>query len=122
MNAKRILVCDDDPDIVDVTKIILEMEGFEVDVLSCLQSENSLLHVIRREPPDLVLMDLRIPNIGGMRATQAIKNDTITRDIPVILFSANHTVVEISRRIGADGVVCKPFEIEDILAVVKQLI
>lgn len=122
LETKRILVCDDDPDIVDVTRLILELEGYEVEALDHLQSERDFISVIRKEQPDLVLMDLRIPNIGGVRATQIIKNNLLTNRIPVILFSANHTVVEISRKIGADGVVRKPFDIEDMVKVVKELI
>lgn len=122
MESKRILVCDDDPDIVDVTRLILEMEGYEVESLDYLQNEKEFFRIVTKEQPDLILMDLRIPNIGGVRATEIVKRHSATNDIPVILFSANHTVVEISRRIGADGVVRKPFDIADIIDVVKSLI
>mgnify|MGYP000158761036 CR=1 FL=1 len=122
MRTKRILVCDDDPDIVEVTKIILEMEGFEVEALDFLRSDHDLLRVVNLQQPDLVLMDLRIPNIGGVRATEVIKQHASTTAIPVILFSANHTIMEISQRIGADGVVRKPFDIKEIMSVIRELI
>lgn len=122
MKPKRILVCDDDPDITHVTRLILELEGYGVGTVEYLQSEVDFMRVVQQEQPDLVLMDLRIPQIGGIKATKILKSNAITSNIPVVLFSANHTVVEISRKIGADGVIRKPFDIEDITSVVQQLI
>src|SRR5258705_5492694 len=86
---KCILIYDDDSEILLVCKVILEKENYRVATrIIC----DNIIEDIAAEHPDLVLMDLWIPEMGGENAISLMKHDPQTRDIPVILFSANDEI------------------------------
>ena len=75
---------------------------------------------ISNAKPDAILMDNRIPDKGGIEATQLLKNNHSTKHIPVIFFSANTNVEQLSQQAGADYFLQKPFDIDEIKSVVKE--
>ncbi len=104
----RVLIFDDDEDILELCTIILRQKGLET------VGETSSKHVIERiseTGPDVILMDNWIPGIGGVEATQLIKSTKATRHIPVILFSANNDIEKIASEAKADYYLKKPFDI-----------
>jgi len=112
-----ILIYDDDPEILMVCKIILERRHHQVATrLFCDQ----ILEDISEVNPEVILMDLWIPSIGGEQAVMLIKNNEKTAQIRVILFSANTEVDIIAKKINADGVLRKPFEIQALLDIVEN--
>ncbi len=114
---KKILICDDDKDIADVTSIILEESGFEVKTLyTC----DAIFESIEIFTPDLILMDLRIPKKGGEATTRELKATEKTKDIPILIFSANHKALKIAEDIGADGFIGKPFDIDILVNIIKH--
>ncbi|HLT23499.1 MAG TPA: response regulator [Ignavibacteria bacterium] len=117
--GKKILICDDDRDIVEVTSLILRDDGYEV---KAVYTSDNILEEVKEYTPDLVLMDLRVPRKGGEEATKEIKQDKKTREIPILVFSANHEAVKISKEIGADGFVSKPYDIDIFLEIIKHSI
>lgn len=107
---KTILIFDDDQDILSVCRVILEMHHFNVETrVSC---DNIIKDIVATEPV-LILMDLWIPVIGGEKAIHLLKNTPGTEHIPVLLFSANANIAEISKRVNAEGFVKKPFDITE---------
>ncbi len=68
--------------------------------------------------PTMILMDLRIPKIGGEKATQLVKKRKATKHIPVIIFSANTEIEQVSERAHANGYLKKPFDIDALLNIV----
>lgn len=115
--SKKILICDDDKDIADVTSIILKESGFEV---KSLYSCDTIFESIESFFPDLILMDLRIPKKGGEAITKELKANDKTKDIPVLIFSANHKAVKIAEDVGADGFIGKPFDIDILVSIIKH--
>ena len=114
---KCVLIFDDDPEISLVCKIILEQENYSVETrIYC----DDIIDDISKVKPDLILMDLWIPEIGGENAINLVKKNEDTRHIPVILFSANAQIEEICERTEANGFLKKPFEIIDLVAIVKN--
>ena len=107
---KKILIFDDDQDILNICTIILKNKGFDV---STSTSCNDLFEKILESAPDVIVMDNKIPEIGGVQAIRLIKMDGRTNSIPVILFSANTHVAELTREAGADIYLQKPFNIEE---------
>lgn len=108
---RKILIVDDDESVVEVTKTILEMKGYTV------VSTNTSDHVVEKveeEQPELILMDLGVPPLGGKNATEELKHDPDTKDIPVILFSAAADLGELSGNTEADDYLNKPFNIQDL--------
>ena len=115
MENKCVLICDDDEDILEVTKTILSMRGYHVETIN---NCDNLLEVVKKVQPDIILMDLRIPEIGGEEATRILKSTDYSKDIPVFIFSANNDIERAAANAGADGFLRKHFEIkalEDII-------
>jgi DNA-binding response OmpR family regulator len=110
------LICDDDIDIGLVTKIILEAKGYKVEIAPYCKD---ILKLVSDVDPDLVLMDLRIPEIGGEEYTRILKTTDATSNLPVILFSANNDVQKIAERVGANDYIAKPFDIDRLVKVIE---
>lgn len=114
-----IFIFDDDTDILELCRIVLSSRGYQVF------TSNSCINVVEqvaRKSPGLVLMDNKIPDTGGILAVQALKNDDRTRAIPVIFFSANTNVRELSEQAGADHFLQKPFDIGSLEKIVEESI
>ena len=110
---------DDEEDIRNLARIILEDAGYEV-IAACDAKE--AFDKISAEAPDVVLLDIVMPEISGLEACAEIKAHQKTRRIPVIMFTAlgKESDKEKARKMGADGYVVKPFDAEDLLAEVKK--
>ncbi|MDQ6845902.1 MAG: response regulator [Bacteroidota bacterium] len=116
---KCILIFDDDPEISLVCKIILEQQNYSVETrIYC----DDVIDDISKVKPDLILMDLWIPEIGGENAINLVKQNENTRNIPIILFSANVELEEVCNRIGANGFLKKPFAIKELESIVESTI
>ena len=115
----RILVVDDEPDIVNLTRIILEKEGYWVS--SATNGEDGL-QVLEKEEPDLVLLDLVMPGKSGLEVCKIIKTQPRTKNIPVIMFTALGRDVDrkLSSWAGADSHFTKPFAKDQLLSEVKK--
>ncbi|HET6242979.1 MAG: response regulator [Bacteroidetes bacterium] len=105
---KCILICDDDIDILEVTKIVLQ-KSFKVETLTHC---NDIFKNYEKYKPDLILMDLWIPDMGGEAITRLLKSSSKTKKTPVIIFSANNDIEKVSFNAGADGFLRKPFDIK----------
>jgi CheY-like chemotaxis protein len=114
---KCILILDDDLDVLSVCKTILEQQDYRVESNICC---DKIIENVSLVKPDLILMDLRIPEAGGENAINVIKNDIRTWHIPVILFSANDEIAQICKRSNANGFIRKPFEIGVFLNVIQK--
>ena|SRR6187551_2867095 len=108
MEKKCILIYDDDLEILTVCKAILDYDDYRVETLA--NCEN-ILQDITAIQPDIILMDLWIPKIGGENAINLMHENEDTKHIPVILFSANDEIEKISKKINANGYLRKPFDI-----------
>ncbi len=119
--AKRILVVDDEPDILQVTSFRLKKAGYEV--LTAIDGREAM-DLIKKEPLDLILLDLVLPQVTGYEVCKWVKADDKLKEIPVILFTASavHDVTEKASQTGAQDYIVKPFEPEELLAKVKKFI
>lgn len=116
---KKILVCDDHPAILEVTDEILKNNGFEVVI--CASGE-TLIQDIENSQPDLAMIDLRMPQKPGDAITKEIRQHERLKNLPVIIFSANHKGETQSMDAGADAFLCKPFEIDELISTINQCI
>jgi DNA-binding response OmpR family regulator len=114
---KKILICDDDTGIVDVTSIVLQDAGYEIE--TCPHGDE-VLATVRAFKPDLILMDLWMPGPGGETLTTHLKEKVRTKKIPVVIVSANKDTASIVKKIGADDYLCKPFDIVDLEKIVRK--
>ncbi len=112
---KSILLCEDDKDIVGMTTRYLSKNGHSVrSVNSC----EAIWEAIEVEWPDIILMDLSIPRMGGAEATKRLKDSLRTRKIKIYLLSAFPGIDAVAKEIGADGYLGKPFDIKDLKSLV----
>lgn len=114
-NQKKILIFDDDPDILELCEHILFNIGFEVFTR---ERCDDLIRTMQELQPDLVLMDNWIPDIGGIQATRLIKQHPHFKNIPVVYFSANNDVKKLAEVAGADDYIAKPFDLEDFESII----
>ena len=115
--GKLVLLCDDDRPILEVTRTILENRNIKV-VIS-IDSDNIVEKALQHKP-DLILMDVWMPESGGDKATRELKSNPDTKHIPVLLFSAVSNLDKIVKDCGADGFIPKPFEMEELIDRVEQ--
>jgi DNA-binding response OmpR family regulator len=116
---KKVLILDDDLDILQICTIILQKKGFDVKTLN---HSNDVWEQVRNYLPDVILMDNWIPGVGGIEATQSLKSDPELQTIPVIFFSANSNVIQLAREAKADYYLQKPFDIKEMETIVQLAI
>lgn len=119
MAGKRILVVDDEPDVVTLIERTLKSEGFDV---SLAYDGISALEMAETEQPDLVLLDIMMPMMSGYEVCQQLKANPRTQDITVLCVSSAHTADarQRSQDAGAVGLVMKPFTPAELVAQVRR--
>jgi DNA-binding response OmpR family regulator len=118
MKAKKVLVVDDDNDILDVIRIILEDEGYEV---STLDNAKNVLDELTGNVPDLILLDVMLGGIDGRDVCKSLKANMVFKTIPIVMISASHNLSGFLHQDGgADGFIAKPFDIDDLVGVVNS--
>lgn len=120
MNNK-ILIVDDEPDIVDLVSYNLKKDGFRVTTAS---DGEAALHKIRKDRFDLVVLDLMLPGIQGVELCRIIRNDPKTADTPIIMLTAKGEEVDrvIGLESGADDYMTKPFSARELIARIKAVL
>ncbi len=119
--AQRILVVDDDRDIVRLMRGYLEQNGYEV--LTAYDGETAL-HILRREHPDLMLLDLMLPAPDGRDVTRVVRGDGTLAAMPIIMLTArveDHDKI-VGLELGADDYVTKPFNPGEVVARVRAVL
>lgn len=108
----KILVVDDEPSILRSTQLLLTDMGFEVVICA---DQARVVEMLRKELPDLLLQDVRMPGLDLDKLVSAIRADKMLAHLPILLFSASMDLDEIQQRVGASGVLEKPFKPAEIV-------
>jgi DNA-binding response OmpR family regulator len=118
-NRVRILVVDDEADLVSVLRIGLEVEGFEV--IEASDGEEGL-RLARECKPALILLDLMLPKLDGYKVCRSLKFDERYRALPILILSARSGEQDrrLAHDMGADGFITKPYEMKDLIAKVRH--
>ena len=120
--AKKILIVDDEPDIMDVATVRLKHLGYEI--IPAIDAEEALV-ILQKATPDLILLDLLLPKMQGDELCKKLKSNDKFKNIPIILFTASAirtSLPENIKAMGADECIMKPFESEELLGKVKKII
>jgi two-component system phosphate regulon response regulator PhoB len=119
--AHSILVVDDEEDLLELVRYNLSRDGYRV---ACVSSGEDALKSARKQPPDLIVLDLMLPAVDGLEVCRRLKGDSKTRDIPIIMLTAkseeSDMVAGLER--GADDYIAKPFSPRVLSARVKALL
>ncbi|HYK84617.1 MAG TPA: response regulator [Ktedonobacteraceae bacterium] len=112
MSRKKILVVDDEPDILEFLQVILEEEGYAV----ITTDKGEYVEALNNGGlPDLILLDMLLSGKDGREIVKQLKSQEKTKHIPVIMFSAHPSAEETARKAGADDFLAKPFEMDQLL-------
>lgn len=119
--SRRILVVDDERDILDLARIILKSGGYDVATAA---SGEEALKIISMKKPDLVLLDVVLPGVSGLEVCRRLKRYPGTPPIKVVLFTALGTEVDmmLEKKDKADGYISKPFTSKTLLNMVGRLL
>jgi DNA-binding response OmpR family regulator len=119
--AKRILIVEDEPNIVISLEFLMKREGFDVDVAS---DGETALKVAAATVPDLVLLDIMLPKMNGFEVCEKLRADPRWRGTKIMMVTAKGRETDIAKglALGADLYVTKPFSTKDLVAQVKQLL
>lgn len=119
--AKRVLIVDDEPNIVTALEFLLEKRGYEVKV--AVNGEEALAQV-EAFKPDLVLLDVMMPKLSGYDVCQRMRSNPLWQGIKIVILSAKGREVEVSKgmSLGADLYVTKPFSSGELVATIDELL
>jgi len=115
----KILLVDDEPDFVELTKMRLESAKYEVVTA---YDGNAGLYAAQREDPNLILLDVMMPGIDGFAVLRELRKNSATRKIPVIMLTAKGETKSIfkAQELGATDYLIKPCESEELIALVRK--
>ncbi len=118
---KRILICDDDPAILRVLQVNLEVEGYET--LLAHHGEEAL-EIATREKPDLIILDIMMPRLDGYQTCERLKAADDTKDIPVVFLSAKAQAsdIEKGKTYGVEEYLTKPFDPDTLVETIERLL
>jgi two-component system alkaline phosphatase synthesis response regulator PhoP len=119
-DQKKVLIADDNENIRDALTYLLEDEGYDLQLAN---DGADTLRKVRERKPDILFLDIMMPEINGYDVCRTIKNDPDLRSIYIIMLTAKGQVAEQERgkEVGADEYIVKPFSPMDILAKIKNL-
>lgn len=119
--SHRILIVDDEPNIVVSLEFLMKREGFETAVA---EDGEAALEAIAARPPDLVILDVMLPKLNGFDVCRRVRAEPRWRGMKILMVTARGRETEVTKGLGlgADAYVTKPFSTKDLVAQVKQLL
>jgi len=121
MEREKILIVDDEPDILDVLELTLKEEHYEV-----IEAKDGMqaLEMVKKKGPHLIILDFKMPRMNGDEVCKILKNDILLRHLPIIMLTSKREVSDKVKGIdaGADDYIVKPFEPAELLARVKMIL
>jgi DNA-binding response OmpR family regulator len=115
----KIVIFEDDLEIGSVLSLILNQKGYLVKVFT--KVDEACCKVVLNENPDVIIMDLSLPIIGGEKAIELLKANCETKNIPVMIFSAQVDAALIAKKLKTEGFLAKPFDIRKLLNQIESL-
>jgi len=117
---KRVLVIEDEPNISEALRFILTREGWKVDVSA---DGTSMLGVLQADPPDLLILDLMLPDLSGFDILKVLRAGDGTRELPVLMLTAKGQAADRveAERLGVTRFMTKPFANAEVIAAVREM-
>jgi CheY-like chemotaxis protein len=115
----KVLIADDEPGVLSSTSAVLKLFGYAVSTVS---DAREIIGILRVERPDVLLQDVRMPGLDLAAHLKAIRSDAEVGRLPIILFTANLDADDVGQRLGADGVIGKPFDPNQLRDLIARLV
>ncbi|HET7788560.1 MAG TPA: response regulator [Myxococcales bacterium] len=121
MAKKRILIVDDEPNIVTSLEFLMRREGFEVDIAA---DGEQALRAVGRIVPDLVLLDIMLPRLNGFEVCEKLRNDPRSAQVKIVMLTAKGRDTDVAKgmAMGADLYVTKPFSTKELVEQIRQML
>ena len=121
MAKKKILIVEDEESLLKLESILLTSKGYDVRGVA---NGQEALDAVAEEKPDLILLDIMLPEIDGFEVCQRIKDDPDTKDIPVIMLTAKKSREDMARgeKVGADWYITKPFKSVMVIETIQRFL
>src|SRR6185295_17704954 len=118
---ERVLIVDDDPDIVRLVSYNLSHAGYEVQTAT---TGRKALELVQKQPPDLIVLDLMLPELDGMEVCRTLRQQTPSRRIPILMLTTRNEEIDrvVGFELGADDYVSKPFSPRELVLRVKSIL
>lgn len=113
----RLVLADDDPNITGLVARYLQMEGFEVETVG---NGAEAVDKVLADPPDLVLIDIMMPEVDGLQATRRMREEKSLAKMPILVFSALSEKQDEVDEAGADGLITKPYNLPDLVSRIRS--
>ncbi|MCA9407758.1 MAG: response regulator [Candidatus Omnitrophica bacterium] len=113
---KKVLIIDDDPDMLKLVKVNLEAKGFKI---YATHSGKEGLAIWKKDQPDLILLDVLMPEMDGLSFMREVQSRTDLKNIPIVVLSAKEGIRELFTMDGIVGHVSKPFEYDELLSIIN---
>jgi DNA-binding response OmpR family regulator len=119
--GKRVLIVEDEPNIVISLEFLMQREGYDVTVAG---DGEAALDRVAKETPDLVVLDVMLPKVNGFEVCRRIRAEPRWRSVKILILTARGRDMEVAKGLGlgADAYVTKPFSTKDLVARIKQLL
>ncbi len=119
--ADRVLVVDDEPDLLELVRLNLAQSGFEVDTADCGEAA---LESLKRLAPDLMVLDLMLPDLPGTEVCRRVRASPGLADLPIIMLTAKADEVDrvVGLELGADDYVTKPFSVRELVLRIRAVL
>lgn len=114
---KKILVIDDDPDILEALQLILKTENYDTEVTT---KSDEVYQKIKDFQPDLIVLDILLSGSDGRTICSTLKNKKSSLHIPIIMISAHPTASDSAKECGADSFIAKPFSVQELLEEINK--
>ena len=118
---ERVLIVDDDPDIVRLVTYNLSHAGYEIQTAS---TGRQALELVQKQPPDLIVLDLMLPDVDGMEVCRTLRQQIPSRRIPILMLTARGEEIDrvVGFELGADDYVSKPFSPRELVLRIKSIL
>lgn len=116
---KKILIVDDEADIIEILQFVLEAQGYEC--VTAMDGETGL-NLAREINPDLIILDVMMPRINGYKISRLLKFDAKYKNIPILMVTARSQEEDklIGEETGADEYITKPFDLDEVVKIVQK--
>ena len=118
-STRKIIIFDDDEDILSICNYVLQEQGWEVHTFTDC---NNIVERVAGIMPNVILMDNWIPDAGGIAATKTLKSTKNLNNIPVIYFSANSDIQLLANQAGAETYLAKPFDLDELERIINTVV
>jgi len=114
---KKLLICDDDQDLLFMVTYLLKCSGWDVFTSNDC---NNIVERVSKCSPFVILMDIHLPNGGGIKASQLLKKHPDFKVIPIVMFSSDNDIISLANKAGADLYLVKPFDIPKLEGIAER--